>query len=395
MPSTRRTKAVVVGALLALLAASCGEGGGGEGGEGRSEILIGLVTDLSGPFTTFGTDIVAATELAVEEVNADGGINGSPIRVEVEDTAGAPDQAVTAIRGLAQDGAFAISGPLSSGESEIAFAQSAALQIPTITGTANKEGITDIGKGWAFRNTATNTYIFNKAIPIWQEQYDIQSAVLAFDEEEPVAAAAATTAIPAAAQENGLEIVNADDPITFIRGQTDFATVVQRIRDTDADGIIIQSGPESAGLIARELDRQGEDRSVLGHNAQATSAFFERGGALIDDWVVPLPLNRAQPSEEAQAWLEEVEKRDPEPPTVAEAANYYENIHILAQVMREADLTGDTPPDEAREAIREGLLALEGFDGITGTVSFSGSVEAEKEIWIHVIRNGELELLES
>ncbi|MGH3441591.1 MAG: ABC transporter substrate-binding protein [Nitriliruptorales bacterium] len=398
-------------AVLALALTACGGNGEDEGAgaespadateepapedaEGAGEpIKIGLVTDLSGRFVTFGRDIDLATKLAVEQINAEGGINGSPLELLVEDTGGEPEAAVGAIRNLAEAGVFAISGPLSSGEAEVAYAQAPQVQVPLITGTANKEGIADLAEGWAFRNTATNTALYQAAIPAWRDEYGLSSAVLVFDESEPVSAAAATTAVPAVAQQVGVEIVNADSPITFARGQTDFATLVQRLRESEADGLIIMSAPEEAGLIARELQRQDETRPVLGHPAQGTPSFFEAGGEQINDWILPLILNREDPSEKTQAYLDAISARDQEPPTVAEAGNYYDNIFLLAQVMRAAGIDGSTPPEEARTAIKDGLLELEGFEGVTGTITFGGDPDAEKTVWVHVVQAGELKLL--
>ncbi|MGH9167391.1 MAG: ABC transporter substrate-binding protein, partial [Acidimicrobiia bacterium] len=258
--------------------------------EEKPPVVIGLITDLSGRFVSFGKDIEAATNLAVEAVNEEG-INGSPLEVEVVDTGGEPDQAVVGYRELADQGVFAVSGPLSSGEAEVLFPQAAQIQVPIITGTANKEGITDPGQGWALRNTATNTALYQVAMPAWAEAYGVETAVLVFDEEEPVTAAAAQFSIPGVAPQVGVEIVNADAPITFTRGQTDFSTTVQRITESQADGLIIMSAPAEAGLIARELARQGETRPVLGHPAQAGNTFFEQGGTDINDWVLPSIFN--------------------------------------------------------------------------------------------------------
>jgi branched-chain amino acid transport system substrate-binding protein len=377
-------------------AADNGADGEADDGEASGDpITIGLVTDLSGRFVTFGRDINVATELAVEQVNADGGINGSPIELVVEDTAGEPEQAVTAIRDLVRRDVFAISGPLSSGEAEVAFAQAPQLEIVLITGTANAEGLGELGQGWALRNTATNTALYETAMPVWADEYGIESAVLVYDEAEPVSSAAATGAIPAVGEDLEIDVVNADSPITFSRGQTDFSTVIQRVRETDADGVIVMSAPEEAGLVARELARQGEERPVLGHPAQGTPAFFERGGEAINDWVLPLIFNRTDPDEQTQRYIDEMDERDPEPPTVAEAGNYYDNIMMLTEVMRDAGIDADTPVDEAREAIRDGLLAISEYSGVTGTITFDGDPDAQKTVWVHVVRAGELELLEA
>lgn len=361
--------------------------------EDGSPVTIGLVTDLSGRFITFGKDIEAATNLAVAAVNEAGGINGSPLQVEIVDTGGEPEQAVVALRDLADMGVFAISGPLSSGEAEVVFAQVAQLQVPIITGTANKEGITELGESWAFRNTATNTALYLVAMPAWAEAYGVETAVLVYDEVEPVSAAAAQFAIPGVAANVGLDIVNKDEPITFARGQTDFATTVQRIKESEADGLIIVSAPAEAGLIARELIRQGETRPVLGHPAQNSNSFFEQAGEELNDWVLPSIFNPGSTDEDTVAYMEAMAAADPEPPTVPEAANYYDIILMLAQVMNEAGINGDTPPEEARAAIQEGLLALTNFNGVAGEISFGGNVDAEKTVYVNVVKNGQVEPL--
>lgn len=360
---------------------------------GETPVVIGLVTDLSGRFVSFGKDIEVATNLAVEAVNEAGGINGSMLEVNIVDTGGEPDQAVVGLRELVDSGVFAISGPLSSGEAEVVFAQAAQLQIPIVTGTANKEGITQLGEGWAFRNTATNTTLYTVAMPAWADEYGIETAVLIFDEAEPVSAAAAKFSIPGVAPNVGIQIVNADTPITFARGQTDFATTVQRIMDTEADGLIIMSAPAEAGLIARELARQGETRPVIGHPAQNSNTFFEQGGEGINNWVLPSIFDPGSGDADSLAYMEAMAAADPEPPTVPEAANYYDTILLLAQVMRDAGIDSTTDPAEARTAIQEGLLALTDFDGVAGQITFGGNADADKTVYVNVVRNGVVEPL--
>jgi len=351
-------------------------------------IVIGLITDQSGRFVTFGKDIVTATEYAVEEVNASGGVNGSMIELEIVDTGGEPAAAVVAYNELAGKGVFAVSGPLSSGEAEVLFPQAPTVQVPIITGTANKEGIVDAGEGWAFRNTATNTALFTVAMDAYAKEYGVTTAVLVFDEEEPFTAAAAKFAIPGVAKNVGVELVG--DPITFTRGTTDFSTVVQKVGETEADGLIIMSAPAEAGLIARELARQGETRPILGHPAQAGSSFFEQGGADINNWVIPSTFDSTLVDADTATYVAEMSQRDNEPPTVAEAANYYDNILLLASVMSDAGIDGSTAVDSARAQIRDGLAAVVDFDGVAGFITFLPNGDAEKTIYVNVVNKGEM-----
>ena len=149
------------------------------------------------------------------------------------------------------------------------------------------------------------------------------------------------------------------------------------------------SAPAEAGLIARELARQDETRPVIGHPAQNSNTFFEQGGADINDWVLPSIFDPNTSNADSVAYMETISAADSEPPTVPEAANYYDNILMLAEVMRAAGVDGNTSPEEARVAIQAGLLALSNFDGVAGETTFGGSNDADKTVYVYVVKNGE------
>jgi branched-chain amino acid transport system substrate-binding protein len=379
-----RIMALVSALALALVACTAGD-------SDAEQIVIGLMTDLSGDLVGFGRDIDEVTTIVVDHVNATGGINGTTLVVEVRDTGGSTESAVIALRDLADSGAVAISGPISSGEAETIFKQAAAIEIPIITGTANKVGITELGDSWAFRNTAPNSDLYAVALPLWADKYNITTAVLVYDEEQVFAKAAATMTLPGIAEDVGIEIVNVDDPITFVRGQNDFTTTVGRIKNTDGDGLIILSGPGEAGLLVRELARRGEMRPVLGHPAQNNQDFFSQGGGEIQDWVLPTVFDPTRDSQLVRDYLEMTGQDGGDRFMVPEAANYYDTVLLLAEVMRAAGIDADTPVEEARTAIRDGLLAIEGFDGVTGTISFAENGDAEKPVYVVVARGSGVE----
>lgn len=402
---SKKLRARWLGVALALLAAlaiaACGSdddkgGGSGSASDGKSSggtILIGLMTDTSGPFTTVGKDIEAAVGLAVEEINADGGIDGAQLEVKKIDTSAEPPQAVTAYRAFADDDVVAILGPMASGEAQVVFKQAPRMKVPILTGTANEAGLTALGEGWAFRNTATNQDLYAVALPRWRDAYDIKTALLVYDEEQPTAAAAAA-AVPEVARAEGVELVNGGKAMTFRTGETDFSTLVQRIRDTQADGLIILSAPTEGGLLARELARQGERRPVLGNPPQAGASFFEGAGDAVDNWVLPAIFDSRRDDERTQSYAQKIAELDREPPTIPEAVNYYDGVYVIAEALRAAGVTADTPLEEAREAVRRAIFELEGFEGAAGTISFGGKPDADKTIYVKVIRGRSVESLD-
>ena len=86
------------------------------------ELLLGYLPALAGPFATLSRTDEIAAQIAVDEINAAGGIGGKKIRIVSFDTAGKPDQAVVGLRKLAEDDkVMAVIGPFSSGECRVVF----------------------------------------------------------------------------------------------------------------------------------------------------------------------------------------------------------------------------------------------------------------------------------
>src|ERR1700674_4551651 len=86
------------------------------------ELLLGYLPSGAGPFATLSRTNEIAAQMAVDEINAAGGVNGKKLKIIPFDTAGKPDQAVVGLRKLAEDDkVLAIIGPFSSGECRVVF----------------------------------------------------------------------------------------------------------------------------------------------------------------------------------------------------------------------------------------------------------------------------------
>lgn len=364
--------------VVVALVVACG------GGQGSSNAIhLGLLVDLSGPFKSFGTDILTAVNLAVGEINDSGGVDGSKLLIDVYDTTGSPQRAVVGFRELAtQDDDRAVIGPVSSGEAEAVFPQAAKLRRPVITGTANEEGITDIGGGWAFRNTATNAQLYTAVMPMYQQRFHVSTVALIYDEKLAVAATAAQSAIPAATSRSGIHIVGT---YTIQTGQSDFAAVASQLKGRGLDGLFVITGPVEGGLIAKELDRQGVSLPVLGHPAQNSAAFREAGGSSIKRWVLPSAVDPSSTKPSFHAFQSAMARLDSDPPTVPETANYYDIVYMVAQVMAAAKVDAKTSVADAANEIRQGLANLTGFDGVVGSVSFLPNGDVDRQVYALLI----------
>ncbi len=105
----RKISLAVLVAMLLIFTSACSVG---KGGASAKEIVIGSIQDLSGPGSVYGNSMQRGAELAVEEINAKGGINGKKIKLVPYDIKGSTEQAITSYERLANvDKAVAIVGP--------------------------------------------------------------------------------------------------------------------------------------------------------------------------------------------------------------------------------------------------------------------------------------------
>ena len=125
---------------------------------------IGFVSATSGPLKETGDFTAVAIKLAVDEINAKGGVEGHKLDFIQYDTSSDPRQASVAVRTLAEDKkVLAIVGPLSSAETAVAANDAERLQILMLPYSSSAPGITD-GKKFTWRLFATEDKQFARLL---------------------------------------------------------------------------------------------------------------------------------------------------------------------------------------------------------------------------------------
>ena len=100
--------------VMGLALTGCGGGGGGDVGDGDT-YKIGMVTPLTGNVSVYGIAVKNAAVMAMEEINAAGGINGKMVEFVIMDDKGDSAEGVSAFNKLISDGVSVILGPVISG----------------------------------------------------------------------------------------------------------------------------------------------------------------------------------------------------------------------------------------------------------------------------------------
>lgn len=222
-------------------------------------IKIGAIDPLSGPFAAYGEPVRDGMLLAVEEINASGGVNGRKLELLLEDDGGEPKNAVSAFTKLATVSKVAvIIGPLSSGCS-MATAPLAerykVVQISTLAGTID---LTNAGD-YVFRIYPSAEVASRFIARVAVERFKTKRAAILYP-NNPYGVAAHRF-IDEVLRKDGVEIVATD---TFKDGDRDFRTQIAKIKQASPDVLICSAYYEEGAQILVQAKQLQLNVPILG-----------------------------------------------------------------------------------------------------------------------------------
>jgi len=384
-----------LGLILTVILASAG------GVQAKDPIKIGVAFAFQGVWSDWCKRNVIALEMALEEINAAGGVNGMPLKSVTYDTASKPDEATRIVRKLASDDkVLAILGPFSSSECEVAFPVGNQLGIVMIAQASSKPGVAAANRPYAFRNKIDELRLAIPAISKWKENYNIKTVAIVHDSKDAVGLSLGTQVLPGVCKKLGLEIVNEGKYITFQTGDFDMKPQVTRMKDFKFDGIVF-GGVYSDGItFIKEARRQGLNQPMVAGNPLMHLLFPIRGGTAAEGvytssefyyWMAKDSVKRF-----TKEYIGRAKKKGFDPPEPLQFdVNVYDTVYMLAYAMKKMGVTNQ-PADLARdrELIMKGLSELKGFPGLASEMAFNKDGDAERKIYVVKAHNGEWVLVD-
>ncbi|MGL4444329.1 MAG: ABC transporter substrate-binding protein, partial [Alsobacter sp.] len=269
------------GALFAAVAASAFAW---TASASAQDIVLGLAMVKSGPLKSVGEATETSVDIAVEEINAKGGINGKKIKLVKFDTGSDPKQAATATQKFAQDdNALAIIGPFSSGEAAVAFPVGERIGIIQMPNAASTPGLT-ANFSYAWRLTADEGKQFNRLIAtLRNKQIKIEKAEIIYVSDERVSNISGTQFYPAILKANNVAF---GEPVAVQYKSFDVAPQVAQVLERKPDVVALAATPDSAGKVIKELRRQGFQGRVIGSQIFADPNALELFGRDADGLLI-------------------------------------------------------------------------------------------------------------
>ena len=336
--------------------------------EGRS-VKIGCLASLTGKGAEWGQAAKISMEIAVEEINAKGGIGGVPIELICYDTQTLEAEALKAVSRLVErDKVLAISGPCFSGEFET-IAPQLDTQLKTVINSycSAKPGLSAMSK-WAFRNTLTSDKQLKPVVDAWVKEYKIKKVVIIYDAEDAVSKGEGAGVLPALFKAHGIEVL---DLLTYRTKDTDYSAQVTKAKSLGAEGIGL-----GVLLPERRRDRQGDAKQglnvpIVGGACAGAPGFIEIAGKAAEGaYMSTAAWHRRSASR--GAGLREKDPREDRQPDAALQRSARLRHHLFLQALhREVGRHQQARRSRFATATRFATASagLKGFPGVAGEIT--------------------------
>ncbi len=365
----------------AVLLAGCNQSA--SPGAGGDTIKIGEFASLTGSEATFGQSSHRGTQLAIDELNAGGGVLGKKIQLLTEDNQSQAGQSATVVRKLiSSDGVAAILGEVASSRSLEAAPICQQNKVPMISPSSTNPKVTETGdyifrvcfidpfQGTVMANFARQTLKLQNVAVLKDVKSDYSLGLAKFF-KEGVAAGGGRLA----AEQN------------YSGGDKDFNAQLTAIKAANPDGIFVPGYYTEVGLIALQAKQLGITVPIFGGDGWESSSLVTIGGAALEGDYFSTHFSPEDTAPAVQNFVKSYQAKFNETPD-AMAALGYDSAMMLADAMKKAGAT-----DGAK--VRDALAAEKNFPGVTGTITMDAHRDASKPAVILEIKNGAFKYVET
>ena len=383
-----RARLYALGAAVAVVLAACGGGTPGAQTSAsigpKADIKVGLAISLTGAANIYGPAQQKGAQLAAEQINAAGGVNGAKIVLVIEDDASARDQGITVFRKLInEDKVAAILGPTLSGVAAGAHpvAQQAGIPVIAISNT----GIGIVGKcdygacDWIFRASLGEESALPAALKAAKDKLNLKKVLLMFESDQKFAADGADIFKKAAA-DNGITISRT---IPYRTADVDFSAFVTQAKGESPDAILASGLAGTASKVLIEVGKQfPQGLRVVGSNGFNSPAVIQAAGAAAPNMIVGTAWNKASTDKVNADFVKAFkDKYSADPDQFATQA--YTALFVLADAMKRSGNPADKP------GLKKALEGTKDFATPLGAFSFTPDHDVKQPVFVMTVKDGQ------
>lgn len=341
-------------------------------------ITIGTISPNTGNLAAYGESVVNAINLAVEEINTDGGVLGKPLAVISYDDKGDSTEGANAFNKLVGEDVCAIIGSVTSGVTAGLAPLADESQIVLLTPTATADTITE-SDNYVFRTCFKDSYQGKMAAKFAAEELGVTKVAVLYASGDAYSAGLRESFV-ASAQELGLEIVAEESSSST--DDTEFSSQLTNIAASGAEFLFAPYYYNAVGpYIVPQARAAGYEGVIMGADGWDGTL-----GTMVDDKTLYNNCyftNHYSPDDTAEAvqtFVKAYTEKYGTESLNALGALAYDSVYMLADAIEKAGSTD-------RTAIRDAMSGMS-FDGVTGSFVLDETGTPEKSVAIIEFKDG-------
>jgi branched-chain amino acid transport system substrate-binding protein len=372
---TRLSRSYLLAALFPMLLAA-------PSAQAADPISIGFFSHLSGNFAEYGASFKNAVELYLDQVKAQGGIEGRPVNLIVEDDRNSPQEAASVARKIAgSKGVVLAIGSWSTTASVAAAPVFIEARIPQISPTSSHPDFTK-QSNYLFRQNNTDDVLAQYNADTIQKKLKANTVVIPYSQDDWGVYTGKATA--AAIEKAGGKVLLLE---SVMPNAKDFRPFVSKIKSLKPEGVFLALPYQEASIFIQQLRQAGVTVPVGGGIPLTSPKFVELSGKAAEGVVLHTIFFAQDPSRKAftDAYKAKYGKLPDQFAALAYDAAGVGVAAIRRVVKSGKPLTG--------EAVRNELANGPAYEGVTGTTKYENGNVKKAPTFI-TVRNGEFALFQ-
>ena len=343
-------------------------------GASADTIKIGINVPLTGFAAADGQSALHGAEIAVEQVNSAGGINGDMIELVVYDDQASPkESAPLAVKMITKDEVVAgISGSY-SGATRAAATIFAESKVPYISAYAIHPDITRAGD-YVFRTSFMGEVQGRAGAKLIGEMLGKKRVTMVTLNNDFGKALAA--GFSEQASNFGIEIISEYD---YSIKDREFGPIISKIKSDNPDAIYASGYFFTAGPMVSQIRAAGLNQPIIGQEGYDSQKFIEIAGEASEGVMITTSLDRDSSSPETQNFIKAFAKKAGYPADMV-AASGHTALLVLADALKMSESTNAAA---LRDAISKTDLMAS-----TGQISFNALGEVQKDVQVQIVKDG-------
>lgn len=378
---------MLVAAMAVTALTGCGSNSGSSSKKDADKYYIGGIGPTTGATAIYGTAVKNGAQIAVDEINAAGGINGKQIEYRFEDDQNDAEKAVNAYNTLKDWGMQMLVGTTTTAPCIAVAGKTASDNVFQITPSASSPDVLSSGNGNVFQVCFTDP---NQGVASAQyiAENKLATKIGIIYDSSDVYSSGIEEKFEAEAKTQGLNIVS--KAAFTADSKTDFGTQLQKAKDAGADLLFLPIYYQEASIILKQADTMGYKPKFFGVDGMDGILTVENFDTkLAEDVMLLTPFAADAKDKTVQNFVKTYKEKYKDTPNQF-AADSYDAVYALKAAIEESKATTDMSASNMCDALKGAMtkIKMQGLTGGKDGLTWNESGEVTKSPKAVIIKNG-------